>query len=81
MIPKILIDNLFDDGFAVKQMSNIVFVLKRTVLRSMIEDGLKIWKFSNVFDNQLYSDVSSPTKDHPFYGETFLRKRCKTKLC
>ena len=31
-IPKILIENLIDDGFSVKEMSNILCVSERTVL-------------------------------------------------
>ena len=36
VIPKILIENLFDDGFSVKEMSNILCVSERTVLRHMV---------------------------------------------
>ena len=32
-IPKILIENLIDDGFSVKEMSNILCVSERTVVR------------------------------------------------
>ena len=40
VIPKILIENLIDDGFSVKEMSNILCVSERTVLRRMVEYGL-----------------------------------------
>ena len=36
VIPKILIENLIDDGFSVKEMSNILCVSERTVLRHMV---------------------------------------------
>ena len=57
MIPKILIENLIDDGFSVKEMSNISCVSESIVLRRMVEYGLKMKKFSNSSDDQLYSDV------------------------
>ena len=43
---KILIENLIDDGFSVKEMSNILCVSERTVLRSIVEYDLKIRTFS-----------------------------------
>ena len=39
VIPKILIDILIDDGFSVKEMSNILCVSERAVLRRMVEYG------------------------------------------
>ena len=48
VIPKILIENLIDDGFSVKEMSNILCVSERTVLRRMMEYGLKVGDFSNI---------------------------------
>ena len=49
VIPKILIENLIDDAFSVKEMSNILCVSERTVLRPMV---LKIRNFSNISDDQ-----------------------------
>ena len=57
MIPKILIENLIDNGFSVKEMSNISCVSESTVLRRMVEYDLKMKIFSNSSDDQLYSDV------------------------
>ena len=76
-IPKILIENLIDDGFSVKQMSNILCVSERTVLRRMVEHGLKITNFFNISDDQLDSDVLALTNDYPFCGETILRELWK----
>ena len=73
VIPKILIENLIDDGFSLKKMSNILCVLERTVLRRMVEYGLTIRNFSNISDDQLDSDVLALTNDYPFYGEATLR--------
>ena len=72
VIPKILIENLIDDGFSVKEMSNILCVSERTVLRRMVEYGLKIRNFFNISDDQLDSDVLVLTNDYPFCGETIL---------
>ena len=57
VIPKILIENLIDDGFSVKEMSNILYVSERTVLRRMVQYGLKIRDFSNISDDQLGSNL------------------------
>ena len=72
VIPKILIENLIDDGFLVKEMCNILCVSERTVLRRMVEYGLKIRNFFNISDDQLDSDVLVLTNDYPFCGETIL---------
>ena len=69
VIPKILIENLIDDGFSVKEMCNILCVSERTVLRRMVEYGLKIRNFFNISDDQLDSDVLVLTNDYPFCGE------------
>ena len=63
-IPKILIENL---------MSNTLCVPQRTVLRHMLEYGLKIRNFSNISDDKLDSDVLALTNDYPFCRETMLR--------
>ena len=80
MIPKILIENLIDDEFSVKEMSNILCVAERTVLRCMLEYGLKIRNFSSIFDNQLNSDVLALTNDYPFCGKTVLRELLKRRV-
>ena len=66
VIPKILIENLIDDGFSVKEMSNALCVSERTVLRRMVEYGLTIRNFSNISDDQLDSEVLAITNDYPF---------------
>ena len=71
VITKVLVK--IDDVFSVKQMSNILRVSERTVLRRMVEYGLKIRNFFNIYDDQLDSDVLALTKDYSFYGETDLR--------
>ena len=48
VIPKILIENLIDDGFSVKEMSNILYLSERTVLIRMVEYGLTVRNFSNI---------------------------------
>ena len=77
VIPKTLIENLIDDGFSAKEMSNILCVSERTVLRRMGEYGLKIRDFSNISDDQLDSHVLALTNDYPFCGETILRELLK----
>ena len=77
VIPKILIENLIDDGFSVKEMSNILCVSERTVQRRMVEYGLTIRNFSNISDEQLDSNVLALTNDYPFCGETILRELLK----
>ena len=42
------LENLIDDEFPVKEMSNILCVSERTVLRRMMEYGLKVGDFSNI---------------------------------
>ena len=77
VITKILIENLMDDGFSVKEMSNILYVSERTVLRRMVQYGLKIRDFSNISDDQLGSHVLVLTNDYPFCGESILRELLK----
>ena len=77
VIPKILIENLIDDGFSVKEMSNILCVSKSTVLRRMMEYGLKVKDFSNISDDQLDSHVLALTNHNPFCSETILRELLK----
>ena len=72
VIPKILIENLIDDGFSAKEMSNILCVSERTVLRRMVEYGLKTRDFSNISDDQLDSHVLALTNDYPFFDEFFI---------
>ena len=52
-------------------------MLERTVLRRMVEYGLKISSFSNISDDQVDSDVLALTNDYPFFGETILRELLK----
>ena len=54
-------------------MSNTLCVSQRTVLRRMLEYGLKIRNFSNISDDKLDSDVLALTNDYPFCCETILR--------
>ena len=77
VILKILIENLIDAGFSVKEMSNILCVSERTVLRRMVEYDLKMRNFSNISDQQLDSDVLALTNDYPFYDETILTELLK----
>ena len=77
VITKILIENLMDDGFSVKEMSNFLYVSEITVLRRMVQYGLKIRDFSNIADDQLGSHVLVLTNDYPFCGETILRELLK----
>ena len=77
VIPKILIENLIDDGFSVIEMSNVSCVSERAVLIRMVEYGLTIRNFSNISDDQLDSDVLALTNDYPFCGKTILRKLLK----
>ena len=77
VIPKILIENLIDDGFSVKEMSNILCVPERTALRRMVEYGLTIRNFPSISDDQLDSDVLALKNDYPFCGETILRELLK----
>ena len=77
MIPKILIENLIDGGYSVKEMSNILCVSEGTGLIRMVEYGLTIRNFSNISDDQLDSDVLALTNDYPFCGETVLRELLK----
>ena len=79
VIPKILIEHLIDDRFSVKEMSSILCVLERTVLRRMAEYGLTIRSFSNTSDDQLDSDVFALTNDYLFCGKTILRKLLKER--
>ena len=75
VITKVLVK--IDDVFSVKQMSNILCVSERTILRRMVEYGLKIRNLFNIYDEQLDSDVLALTKDYSFYGKTDLRKFLK----
>ena len=43
----------------------------------MVEHGLKIRNFFNIYDDQLDSDVLALTNDYSFYGETDLREFLK----
>ena len=58
-------------------MSNILCVSERTVLRRMVEYGLKIRNFSNISDDQLDSHVLALTNDYPFCAKTILRELLK----
>ena len=77
VIPKILIENLIDDGFSVKEMSNTLCVSERTNLRRMVEYGIKIRDFSDISNDQLDSDILALINDYPFCGETILRTLLK----
>ena len=77
VVPKILIDNLIDDGFSVKEMSNIFCVSEITVLRRMVGYGLKIRDFSTISYDQLDFHVLALRNDYPFCGETILRELLK----
>ena len=77
VISKILIENLIDDEFPVKEISNILCESERTVLRRMMEYGLKVGDFSNISDNQLDPHVLALTNDYPFCTETILRELLK----
>ena len=76
-IHKIFIRNLIDDVFLVKKLSNILCVSERTVLRCMVEYGLKIRDFSNISDDQLDSEVLAQTNDCQFCSETIQRELLK----
>ena len=75
-IPKILIENLIDDGFSVKEMSNILCVRENSSMKYG-RAWLKNQDFSNISDNQLDSDVLILTNNYPFCSETILRELLK----
>ena len=77
MIRKILIKNLINDGFSVREISNILCASERTVLSRMVEYDLKIRNFSNISDDQLVCDVSALTNDYLFCDENILRELSK----
>ena len=75
VIRKILIENLIDDGFSEREMSNILCVLERTVLRLKVECVLKIRNLSNISDDLLDCDALTLTNDYQNYLErTFERE-------
>ena len=71
-----LIENLIDDSFSVKEISNILCMSERTVLRRMVEH---VRNFSNVSDDQLHSAVLALTNSYPFCDETILREALKER--
>ena len=70
VIPKIVLENLIEEGFTVREISAIAGVSERTIYRRMTEYDLKIRDFSKVSDNQLDLEVLALTKDYPFVGKS-----------
>ena len=71
-IPKQLLENLVEEGFTNKEISEIVSVSERTIYRRISEFGLIRRDFSDITDEQLDFEVLSLTKDFPFNGELML---------
>ena len=78
VIPKILIENLINDGFSVKGMSNILCVRKNNS-KTYGRVWLKNQEFFQCFYDQLDSDVLALTNYYPFYGEATLRELLKAR--
>ena len=76
VIPKILIENLIDDGFSVKEMSNILCVRKSSKTYGAV--WLKNQRFFQYFWwPTRFQLVLVLTNDYSFCGETILRELFK----
>ena len=79
VIPKILLENLIQEGFTVRETSAKADVSERTIYRSMAKYDLKIKDFFEVSDTQRDLEVLVLRNDYPFCGEIMLRELLKAR--
>eukprot|EP00794_Sanderia_malayensis_P012464 gene12464-13752_t len=73
-IPKIVLEELVEEGFYIKEIAKILCVSERTIYRRMEEYGLRKQKFTEIDDEQLDSIVSRQTNAFPHCGEGMLNE-------
>ena len=79
IIPKQILRNLLEEGFLIKEISNMLNVSERTVYRRMEEYELKKYNFTDIEDDELDSQMIQLIDNFPNCGEVMLRELLKER--
>ena len=72
MIPKDVLENLIDEGFAISKIAKLLSVSESTIFRRMRQYNISKNIFSTCNDDELDASVGPLIKDYPFCGENIL---------
>ena len=72
MIPKDVLENLIDEGFAISKIAKLLSVSESTIFRRMRQYNISKDIFSTCNDDELDASVGPLIKDYPFCGENIL---------
>ena len=72
MIPKDVLENLIDEGFAISKIAKLLSVSESTIFRRMRQYSISKNIFSTCNDDELDASVGPLIKDYPFCGENIL---------
>ena len=77
MIPKDVLKNLIDEGFAISKIAKLLSVSESTIFHRMRQYSISKNIFSTCNDDELDAIVGSLIKDYPFCGENILGQRLR----
>ena len=72
MIPKDVLENLIDEGFAISKIVKLLSVSESTIFRRMRQYSISKNIFSTCNDDELDASVGPLIKEYPFCGENIL---------
>lgn len=78
-IPRIVLEELMEEGFYIKEIAKMLCVSERTIYRRMEEYGLRKQKFTEIDEEELDSIVSRQTMEFPHCGERMLNEMLKNE--
>ena len=73
-IPKSVLENLLDEGFSIKEVSNLLSISESTVYSRMSTFRLSKLTFSEISDDDLDRVVGNNCQDFPRCGENMLKQ-------
>lgn len=79
LIPSSILKHLIEDGFTVRDISNLLSVSEKTVYRRMQKFALSKIDFNAINDHELDLNVAEIIKNFPFCGENLLGQMLKQK--
>jgi hypothetical protein len=71
-IPKDVLENLIDEGFAISKIAKLLSVSESTIFRRMRQYSISKNIFSTCNEDELDASVGPLIKDYPFCGENIL---------
>ena len=78
-IPKVVIQDLIDEGFLITEIASLLSVSERTVYRRMSDYNIRKFEFSDISDEELDSIAKTVSGEFPNCGERMINQILKNK--